>query len=76
MTSVLDEKRRVTVPKEVAEELGLVEGSRVAFRKRGNVVTIAKADSKDDLMELLESKPKRTGRPLPVSEREIKEIWG
>jgi AbrB family looped-hinge helix DNA binding protein len=76
MTSVLDEKRRVVLPRDVAEELGLVEGSEVAFEKEKGMVIIKKAGKKEDVLRKTMSwNPKRTGRVLPVREAEVKEIW-
>jgi AbrB family looped-hinge helix DNA binding protein len=77
MSSVLDEKRRVVLPKEVVEELGLAEGTAVAFEKGKGVVIMKKKGTKEDpLREAMSWNPKRTRRPRPVREREIKEIWG
>jgi AbrB family looped-hinge helix DNA binding protein len=74
---VLDEKRRVVLPKEMAEELGLVEGSSVSFKKERDTVVLRKiADANDDpLREIMSWNPKRRGKPQAVKEREIKEIW-
>lgn len=76
MTSVLDEKRRVVLPKDIAEELGLVEGSTVAFKKEKDAVIIKKVEeTEDSLREIMSWNPKRTGKLKPVKEDEIKEIW-
>ena len=76
MTSVLDDKRRVVVPKDIAEELGLVEGSAVTFKIENGEVTIKKAkEAEDSLRETMSWDPKRTRTPRPVIEDEIKEIW-
>lgn len=76
MTSVLDEKRRVVLPKEVVEELGLAEGTAVAFEKRDGRVIMKKVKKNEDtLREAMAWNPGRTRRPRPVREREIKEIW-
>ena len=76
MTSVLDEKRRVVLPKEIAEELGLVEGTPVSFKKGKGLVIMQKAKRGGDaLKETMAWNPKRTGKPAPVEEAEIKEMW-
>jgi AbrB family looped-hinge helix DNA binding protein len=76
MTSVLDDKRRVVLPKEIADELGLVEGSTVTFKTEKGVVTVKKAkEAEDSLRETMSWDPKRTRMPRPVKEDEIKEIW-
>ena len=75
MTSVLDEKRRVVLPKDIAEELGLVEGSAVAFKKKKGVVLMKKVKKSEDVLrEMMSWNPKRAGRLSPVKESEIKEI--
>ena len=76
MTSVLDEKRRVVLPKELVDELGLAEGAAVAFERKGDVVIVKKiGDIEDPLRGVMSWNPKRTKKPQPVREREIKEIW-
>jgi AbrB family looped-hinge helix DNA binding protein len=76
-SSVLDDKRRVVLPKEIAEELGLAEGTAVAIERRKDMVIIKKAmGQKDPLREMMSWDPARTKRPQRVTEREIKEIWG
>ncbi len=77
MTSVLDEKRRVVLPKDVVEELGLAEGAAVAFERKGGVVIVKKvADSEDPLRGVMSWNPKRTKKAQTVRERDVKEIWG
>ena len=76
MTSVLDEKRRVVLPKDLAEDLGLIEGSKVVFRKEKDVVVLKKLEESDDsLREMMSWNPKRTGKLKPVKEIEVKGIW-
>jgi len=76
MTSILDDKRRVVLPKDIADELGLVEGSAVTFKKEKGFVTVKKAkETEDSLGETMSWDPKRTRKPQPVKEDEIKEIW-
>jgi len=76
MTSILDDKRRVVLPKDIADELGLVEGSTVAFKKEKGFVTVKKAkNAEDSLRETMSWDPKRTKKPQAVKEDEIKEVW-
>ncbi len=76
MTSVLDQKRRVVLPRDVAEELGLVEGSEVAFEKGKGIVIVKKARKKEDMLRKMMSwNPRRTRKVVPVKEAEVKEIW-
>lgn len=73
---MLDEKRRVVLPKEIAEELGLIEGTAVAFKKGKGIVIMKKVEKTEDtLREVMSWNPKRTGRLAAVKESEIKEIW-
>jgi AbrB family looped-hinge helix DNA binding protein len=77
MTSVLDEKRRVVLPKDVVDELGLAEGTAVVFERRKGAVIMKKVEKNEDsLRETMDWNPKRVRKPRPVREREIKEIWG
>ncbi|MBI3840605.1 MAG: AbrB/MazE/SpoVT family DNA-binding domain-containing protein [Thaumarchaeota archaeon] len=72
----MDQKRRVVLPIEVAEQLGLVEGSEVTFEKEKGMVIIKKAGKKEDtLRKIMSWNPKRTRRTVPVKEAEVKEIW-
>lgn len=74
-TSVLDDKRRVVLPKEKADEPGLAEGTTVAFeRRRGLVIMKNVTGQKDSLREMMLWDPPRTKRPQRVRENEIKEI--
>ena len=76
MDSVVDEKRRVTIPKNLAEELGLRKGSVVVFRKDDDTLLVKKAKKKvDSLEEVMSWSPSRTGRPERIREREMKDIW-
>ena len=86
LSSVVDQKRRIVLPPEVTEELGLHEGSEVAFEKRKGSVVLKKAPVKkvnsgrkkkdeDPLVRAMSWNPQRTGKPLPAVEAEIKEIW-
>ena len=76
MTSILDEKRRIVLPKDLAEELGLMEGSKVSFsRDKGGVIVRKVEGTGDPLREMMSWNPKRKGKPKPVKEGEIKEVW-
>ena len=64
------------MPKHIAEKLGLVEGSTVAFKKDRDAVIMKRVENAEDsLREIMSWNPKRTGRPKMVKEEEIKEIW-
>ncbi len=73
---MLDEKRRVVLPRDVTEALGVFEGSEIAFEKGKGIVIIKKAGKKEDaLRKIMAWNPKRTSRVLPVKEAEVKKIW-
>ncbi len=77
MVSVLDDKRRVVLPRDVVEELGLKEGSEVAFENRKGVVIMKKVgENEDPLRQAMSWNPKRVRKPEPIREKEIKEMWG
>jgi AbrB family looped-hinge helix DNA binding protein len=76
MPQVVDQRRRVVIPKHVATTLGIKSGDQVVFEKMGDRYAIAKLDQRvDRLAEIMDRDPKRTGKPLPVSPGEIKKIW-
>jgi len=76
MSSVVDEKGRVIIPKHVAEELNLNKGDMIAFEKREHLFVVRKAGfAKRRLEEIMDWNPERTSEPEPVSAREMKEIW-
>lgn len=64
------------MPKDIAEELGLSEGTTVTFESRKDVVIMKKVTKeKDALHEMMLWNPTRMRRPKPVRESEVKEIW-
>jgi len=75
-TAVLDERGRIVLPRDVAEELGVSKRDAVLFQKRGTDIVIVKAPSrKERLEEVMDWNPKRTGKIESVSPRSMKEIW-
>jgi AbrB family looped-hinge helix DNA binding protein len=76
MSQVVDRRRRVVIPKHVAKSLDIQGGDRVIFEKIGDHYAIAKAgDRTGRLAEVMDRIPERTGKPQPVSPREMKRIW-
>jgi len=76
MAVAVDERSRVVIPKPVVEELELKEGDLVVFEKVGDDFVIRKLDTpKKRLEEVMGWNPKRTGKPEPVSPKEMKGIW-
>ena len=75
-TAVMDDRGRVVLPKDVAEDLGLTRGDSVVFEKRGSDYVVARAGSRRGrLEEIMDWNPARTGKPLEVTPRDMKEIW-
>jgi AbrB family looped-hinge helix DNA binding protein len=75
-TAVLDERGRVVLPKELAEELGVSKGDIVVFERKGKNFVVGRASSKRDrLEEIMDWNPERTGKPENVSPKSMNEIW-
>jgi AbrB family looped-hinge helix DNA binding protein len=81
-SSIVDHKRRIVLPAEVAKELGLDEGSEVAFEKRKGAVLLKKMSKRrkkkleeDPLVRAMTWNPVRKGKLEPVVEAEVKGIW-
>jgi len=77
LSSIVDEKGRIVIPKHLAEEIGLTKGDKVVFDKKDKqflIIKKAKAPEKR-LDEIMSWNPKRMGKPEPVSPREMKEVW-
>jgi len=75
-TAVLDERGRILLPKDVAEELGVSKRDAVLFERRGRDFVIMKARSRRDrLEEIMDWNPERTGKIEGVSPKAMKEIW-
>jgi AbrB family looped-hinge helix DNA binding protein len=85
MESLVDERGRILIPKDLRELLGIKEGSSVELVEdiKEGVITIktaakAKSRRKPGVKELygIGVKVKKTGKPEPwPSPREIKSIW-
>ena len=64
------------IPKHIAKSLDMRSGDRVVFEKIGDHYAIAKAGERvGRLTEVMDRNPERTGRPIPVTPREMKKIW-
>lgn len=74
--AILDERGRVMLPKDVAEQLGVSKRDAVLFERRGGDFVITRAPSKEErLEEIMDWNPKRTGKLEGVSPKAMKEIW-
>ncbi len=75
-TAILDDRGRLVLPKELADELGVSKGDEVVFERKGKDFVVARASSKRArLEEMMDWNPERTGKPQSVSPKSMKEIW-
>jgi len=75
-TAVLDERGRVVLPKEFADELGVSKGDVIAFEKKGKDFVVMRGSSKKErLEEVMDWNPERTGKPEGTSPKGMKGIW-
>lgn len=75
-TAVLDERGRLVLPKELADELGVSKGDVVVFeRKRKDFVVSSAASRRERLEKVMDLNPERAGKPEKVTPRSMKGIW-
>jgi len=75
-TAILDDRGRIVLPKELAEELDASPGDVVVFEKKGKDFVVAKARSKkDQLEEIMDWNPQRRGKIEATSPKSMKGIW-
>ena len=72
-TSIISEKGQVTIPKEIREKLGIVQGDRLIFDLKDDLIVIKKSGTKK-LSEILNKQ-----KPWKISsvkfQRELREEW-
>ena len=56
-TSIISEKGQVTIPKEIRDKLGIVQGDRLVFDLKGNEIIIKKTGTNKVSKILKEQKP-------------------
>jgi len=75
-TAILDERGRLVLPKELAEELGVSKGDEIVFERKGKDFVVVRASSKRErLEEVMDWNPERTGKPESTSPKSMKGIW-
>ena len=75
-TAILDERGRVVLPKELADELGVSKGDVVVFGRKGKDFVVTRASSKRErLEEIMDWNPDRTGKPESTTPHSMKGIW-
>ncbi len=74
--AILDDRGRVVLPKELADELGVSKGDKIVFERKGRDFVVTRASSKRErLEEIMDWNPDRAGRPESVSAKSMKGIW-
>ena len=56
-TSIISEKGQVTIPKEIRDKLGIIQGDRLIFDLKGNEIIIKKTGTNKVSKILKEQKP-------------------
>lgn len=75
-TAILDERGRVVLPRELADELGVSKGDMVVFERKGKDFVVMRASSKKErLEEVMDWNPERTGKPEVTAPKDMKGIW-
>jgi len=75
-TAILDERGRVVLPKELADDLGVSKGDMVVFERRGKEFVVTRATPRGDRLEkVMDWNPERTGKPENATPRDMKGIW-
>ncbi len=72
----IDEKGRLTLPKELRERLGLNEGDTLVFESRGERIVARKAPSSGDVYEELAERIARRFRDLGVTPSDVRVTMG
>ncbi len=72
-TSVISEKGQITIPKEIRDRLGIVQGDRLIFNLEENEIIIRKSGT-NKISEILEKQ-----KPWKISsvkfQRNLREEW-
>ncbi len=72
-TSIISEKGQVTIPKEIREKMGIVQGDRLIFDLKDDLIVIKKSGT-NKLSEILNKQ-----KPWNISsvkfQRELREEW-
>ena len=72
-TSLISEKGQITIPKEIRDKLGIVQGDRLIFDLKGDTIIVKKVNS-SNLSEILDSQ-KAWSKPSLEFQRELREEW-
>ena len=72
-TSIISEKGQVTIPKEIRDKLGIVQGDRLIFDLKGDEIIIKKSGTNNVLKILDKQKPWKESSVK--FQRELREEW-
>ncbi|KKM21432.1 hypothetical protein LCGC14_1635500 [marine sediment metagenome] len=72
-TSIISEKGQVTIPKEIREKLGIVQGDRLIFDLKDDLIVIKKSGT-INLSEIL-NRQKPWKKSSVKFQRELREEW-
>ena len=72
-TSIISEKGQVTIPKEIRDKLGIVQGDRLIFDLKGDMIIIKKSGT-NKISEILKNQ-----KPWKVNsvefQRKLRDDW-
>ncbi len=72
-TSSISEKGQITIPKEIRDKLGIVQGDRLIFDLRGDAIIVKKV-SINSLSEILDNQKSWSKSSLEF-QKDLREEW-
>ena len=72
-TSLISEKGQITIPKEIRDKLGIVQGDRLIFDLRGDTIIVKKVNN-NNLSEILDNQKAWSKSSLEF-QKELREEW-
>jgi AbrB family looped-hinge helix DNA binding protein len=72
-TSLISEKGQITIPKEIRDKLGIVQGDRLIFDLRGDTIIVKKVNN-SNLSEILDNQKAWSKSGLEF-QKELREEW-
>jgi AbrB family looped-hinge helix DNA binding protein len=72
-TSSISEKGQITIPKEIRDKLGIVQGDRLVFDLRGDSIIVKKVSS-NKLSEILNNQKPWSKSSLEF-QKDLREEW-
>ena len=76
LESLIDEKGRMLIPREVRESVGMKKGTVVKVKQKGKIVEVTPTNRQHRTWkDMYGIRPKRTAKPSWPTPEEIKSIW-